>query len=166
MRFLRPFLLLLEKGSANRAQADWRGRCTSGDVAGARSFEELDAWRLSVELRDRVLRVSACEAVWRDRAFRAQISDAAASAPRNLAEGFGAFKPREFARFTRIARRSLMETRSHLLDAQTRRYLEAGVSEELLALCNRALGATTGLLRYLDSCQGRAPTGWDTGPET
>ena len=134
-------------------------------MAGARSFEELDAWRLRVELRDRVLRLSACEAVWRDRAFRAQISDAAASAPRNLTEGFGAFKPREFARFTRIARRSLMETRNHLRDAQTRRYLKDDDSHELITLCNRALGATTSLLKYLDSCQGRAPTGWDTAPE-
>jgi four helix bundle protein len=134
-------------------------------MAGARSFEELDAWKLSVELRDRVLRVSACEVVWRDRSFREQIRDAAASAPRNLAEGFGAFKPREFARFTRIARRSLMETRSHLRDAHTRRYLQNGDSEELITLCNRALGATTGLLKTWTAAKAGHPPAWDTETE-
>jgi four helix bundle protein len=133
-------------------------------VATAKTFEELDAWKLSADLRDRIVEATNRGPASRDLEFRRQIRDASRSAPRNLAEGFGAFHPREFARFTRIARRSLTETRNHLLDAQKQRYFDAEATATLLSLCNRALGATTGLLRYLDSCHGAAPTGWDTEP--
>jgi four helix bundle protein len=126
----------------------------------ARTFEELDAWKLSAALRDQVFHATETGPASLDFLFRDQIRDSSRSAPRNLAEGFGAFMPREFARFTRIARRSLVETQNHLLEAQARNYFPDGVSGELLIACRRALGATTRLLRYLDSCDGIPPTGW------
>jgi len=51
-----------------------------------------------------------------------QIRDAASSAPRNIAEGFGRYKPREFSQYLRIANGSLMETSNHLRDGVDRRY--------------------------------------------
>jgi four helix bundle protein len=130
-------------------------------MAGAKSFEELDAWKLSVDLRDRILALTESGPAARDVKFAVQIRDSCRSAPRNIAEGFGAFMPRDFARFVRIARKSLMETRNHLLDAHNQRYWPDTVSAELLLLCGRALGATTGLLRYLDRCKGEPRAGWD-----
>jgi four helix bundle protein len=129
-------------------------------VAGVKSFEDLDAWKLSVDLRDRVLELTESGRAGRDVRFCEQIRDSASSAPRNIAEGFGAFMPREFARFVRIARKSLMETKNHLLDTRGRRYWSEEQAAKLLVLCNRALGATTALLRYLDSRKGIPPTGW------
>ena len=129
-------------------------------MAGARSFEELDAWRLSVELQERIFKEAQSGAAARDTGFVEQVRDSARSAPRNIAEGFGAYEPREFGRFLRIARRSLMETRHHIMEGRTRGYFDEKTVKDLLALCHRALGATTGLLRYLDSCGGRAPSGW------
>ena len=126
-------------------------------MAGAKSFEELDAWQLSVQLRDRVLPELQKEPASRDFAFCDQIRDSARSPARNIAEGYGAYKPREFARFVRIARRSLMETKNHLLDGQHSKYFKEPLASELITLCNRALGATTRLLQYLDSCNGRVP---------
>jgi four helix bundle protein len=98
---------------------------------------------------------------WR---FRDQVRDAAASAPRNVAEGFGLFKPRLFARHVRIARGSLAETKNHIQDARARGLLTSDESAELLLLCHRALGATTGLLRYLDSLGAEAPATWPKRP--
>jgi four helix bundle protein len=134
-------------------------RAFSGRMATARRFEDLEAWQLSVELRDRILHISP--AFRGDQAFLGQIKDAACSAPRNLAEGFGLFKPRAFARHARIARGSLVETQNHLRDALSREWLTPDEARALLQLNDRAIGATTRLLKYLDSCAGEAPTGWE-----
>src|SRR3954466_11097478 len=123
-------------------------------MATARRFEELVVWQLSAELRDRGV-VGTRRPDLRDRAFVGQLEDAASSPPRNLAEGFGHFNPREFARFTRIARASLLETRNHLLDARANRYFSPEELRDLLTLTARAVGAATSLLRYLDACAGK-----------
>jgi four helix bundle protein len=78
-----------------------------------------------------------------------------------LSEGFGAFYPREFARFSRIARRSIVETRNHLHDARERKYWPDDEIEALIHLTFRAQKATRRLIEYLDSCNGRPPAGWD-----
>ena len=132
-------------------------------MAGIDSFDKLDAWQLAAALRDRIYAVT--EARCSDWPFRGQIRDAAASAPRNVAEGFGLFKPRMFARHVRIARGSLAETRNHLQDAADRGLFAPSETDELFRLVHRALGATTGLLRYLESLDGEAPTNWPVRPK-
>jgi four helix bundle protein len=129
-------------------------------VAAAKKLEELIAWQLSTELRDIVI---TCAQRWeaRDRKLFEQIRESARSAPRNLAEGFGRFKPREFAKFARIARGSLMETRNHVKEALKCHYITDEEAATIRRLNARALAATTRLLAYLDSCKGEAPTGWD-----
>jgi four helix bundle protein len=126
----------------------------------ANRYEELETWQLSVELRDRIfdwIRSTPRIENWK---FRDQILDSSSSPPRNIAEGFGRFKPKEFAAFVRIARASLSETRNHIQDAETKKYLTPRQAADLLHLTNRCLGAATNFLRYLDSCKGEAPTGW------
>ena len=135
---------------------------THGPMAGAKSFEELVAWQLSVELREAVLAAIQGERVSRDREFCDQIRDSARSAPRNLAEGFDKFAPREFARYARIARGSLGETKNHILEGRAREYFSAAETETLLSLQRRSQIATTRLLAYLESCRGVAPTGWES----
>jgi four helix bundle protein len=77
-----------------------------------RDFRELVCWQLSNELKLEVLAFTATGPCSSDFKYRDQIRDSAASAPRNIAEGFGRFRHREFARFLEYARASLMETRS------------------------------------------------------
>ena len=66
--------------------------------------------------------------------------------------------------FLRIARASLFETRNHIEDGVTKKYFSEEDASNLLCLQVRATKATTGLLRYLESCKGRAPTGWNREP--
>jgi len=99
--------------------------------------------------------------VLRNLKFRDQIRDSSSSSPANIAEGFGRFRPREFAQFMRIARASLLETRNHLQDGKTKKYFSEEDTARLLKLQVRATIAATRLLRYLESCKGKAPTGWD-----
>jgi four helix bundle protein len=78
-------------------------------MAAVYRYEDLIAWQLSVELRDEVFRLTETGAVARNLAFRDQIRDSSSSPPRNIAEGFGRFKPKEFANFVRIALRRLLD---------------------------------------------------------
>ena len=63
-------------------------------MRGVKRFEDLDIWQLSVELRDEINRLTDAGPVAKDFAFRNQIRDSASSAPRNIAEGVGRFRPR------------------------------------------------------------------------
>lgn len=125
----------------------------------ASRLEDLIVWQLAVELRDGILQLTDSGRVLSDRAFRDQIRDSASSVPRNVAEGFGLFQPRQFARHLRIARGSLAETKNHLHDGQTREYFNEADTIRLLKLTARTSIAVTRLLKYLDSCKGKAPTG-------
>ena len=132
-------------------------------MATATRFEELVCWKLAEEARTDIFRLTESGAAARDFDFKDQIRRSSRSATSNLAEGFGAFQPREFARLARIARRSIMETRTHLYEARTQAYWPEPDVERLIKLTVRAQSATTALIKYLDSCKGRPPTGWDFG---
>jgi len=120
---------------------------------GVRRFEDLVAWQLAFELQRRVFAFTAIRPVWDDVKYRDQIRDSSASAARNTAEGFGRFRPREFARFLEIAHGSLDETRNHLHDGHRRSYIETLDYNEMVRLNFRALAANTALLRYLKQCK-------------
>jgi four helix bundle protein len=126
-----------------------------GRMGAAKCFEELIAWQLAVQLREEVFKLTENGRVARDKDFCDQIRDSSRSAPRNLAEGFD-----KFARYTRIARGSLGETKNHILDGRARGHFTADQTNELLSLQRRSHIATTRLLAYLESCKGTAPAGW------
>ena len=114
-------------------------------------FEDLGAWQLAVQLERFADRVCAKESVRRDFTFRDQLADAAASGPRNLAEGFGRFHHPEFARFARIAKASEHEVINHLRHARAKDYITELELEDGLYAARRALKAVNGLIRYLDA---------------
>ena len=116
---------------------------------GARSFTELDAWQLANELKRGVYDLIETGKAKQDVEFRTQIRNAAASAPRNIAEGFGRYQPKEFSQYLRVANGSLMETSNPLRDGVDRGYFVAADSQRLDTLCRRASAAVTALIRYL-----------------
>jgi four helix bundle protein len=124
-------------------------------MATAKHHEDLDVWRLATEICDEVSRLVEREKVKRDRGFCDQILRSSRSAPANVAEGFARYRPREFARFLRIAIGSLAETQNHLREAQRRKYLEQEDFDKLWRLSRRALGAATKLHNYLKDCPNR-----------
>jgi len=118
-------------------------------MAGARRFEDLIVWQLAVEIRDRIDVLMTSGPGSRDFKFRDQIRDSAASAPRNIAEGFLRFNPSEFAYFMNIARASLGETQNHLLHGKELKYFSEKDFKELWRLTCRALKAANSLHAYL-----------------
>ena len=118
-------------------------------MATARHFTELDCWQLASDLKRRLYDVARRSAIRADLAFRDQIIHAAASAPRNISEGFGRYRRLDFAHFLDIARASLNECENHLLDAVDRGYITEAECNELMVLQKRTVGAVAGLQRYL-----------------
>jgi four helix bundle protein len=84
------------------------------------------------------------------RVHRVRGCDAAASGPRNIAEGFGRYYHPEFARFARIAKASEQEVLNHLYRARNRNYITPAEFEDAAWAARKALKAVNGLIRYLD----------------
>ena len=118
----------------------------------ARHYRELDCWQLSNELKKRIYAFLATMPAKNDFDFCKQIRGSARGAPRTIAEGFGRFRPKDFARYLEFARGSLMETQNHLDDALDSRYISRQEHHEMFVLAKRAIGATGGLHRYLRTC--------------
>jgi four helix bundle protein len=116
---------------------------------GAKDFTELAAWQLANELRALVVAVTDRPPACNDFKFCNQINDAARSATNNIAEGFGRFRHRDFARFLRFAVASLNEVRDDLIHGHKRRYMTDGELKDGTRLAKRAIGAATRLIRYL-----------------
>jgi four helix bundle protein len=117
----------------------------------ARRYDELTAWQLSNELKQKVYALVDQSKARDDRKFSDQIKDSATSAPRNLAEGFACYGHPEFARYTRVAKASLVETQNHLGDGVDRRHWSPQQVKPLQQLGDRAIGACIRLLAYLES---------------
>jgi four helix bundle protein len=126
-------------------------------MATIKRVEDLHAWRLSREVKTGVYALIDKPAVRKDLKFCDQIRESARSAPRNIAEGFARYRPREFARFLSIAIGSLEETRNHLEDALELRYRDDEEYLRLRTLASRAIGAAVRLSKYLETCPDRTP---------
>jgi four helix bundle protein len=111
-----------------------------------RDFRELVCWQLSYELKCEVVAFTSTGPASKDFKYRDQIRDSSSWAPSNIAEGFGRFRPGDFARFLEIARASLDETRNHLIDGRDRGYLANPLYSRLQNLTRAARKSTTNLM--------------------
>ena len=124
---------------------------------GVRRFEDLEAWQLADELKREVYALIATGPVTRDFEFCNQIRSSAASSTKNIAEGFGRFRPADFARFVEISVASTMETQDSLKDGVDRRHFTVQRTERARALAEKTLQVSKGLIRYLKRCKGKLP---------
>ncbi len=128
-------------------------------MAGAKHFSELIAWQLARQLRAAVYALTSRAAVSRDFAFKQQLHDSVRGPARNIAEGFGRFRPRDFLRFLTIASASLNETENHLEDGIDLGYWSRDDLKDTLLLCRRTGSAIGALQRYLSTCDPKFDTG-------
>ena len=87
----------------------------------------------------------------RDFKFHEQVREAARSAPRNIAEGFGRYRHREFAQFVRIAKASEVELLNHIEEAFNSGYVSHAERHELEHAARKAIRVANGLIRHLES---------------
>jgi four helix bundle protein len=123
----------------------------------------LVVWQLASELSDRCDALARAPRAVANRKFCEQLRESSDSVPANLAEGFGRYLPKENAQFVRVAKGSLLEARSWLLQGKRRRYWPPADYEPAWRLSCRTLKALLRYLRYLDSCDGQLPESID-GP--
>ena len=115
----------------------------------AHRYHDLACWQLANEVKLKVYAFTATEPAVKDFTYCSQIRGSARSGPANISEGFGRFRPAEFARFLEFARASLIETQNHLSDGRDLRYIPESLYADVYLLTDRAIGATTNLLKYL-----------------
>ena len=113
---------------------------------GVRRFEDLVAWQLAHQLSLEVFVATETGRAARDFRFRDQLRDSAASVGRNIAEGFGRSSPGDFARFLRMPRGSLAETRNTLIEGRERGYLTPALADRLLNLASATDRLTKNLM--------------------
>lgn len=118
-------------------------------MPGARHFTDLIVWQLADQLRAQVFQLTKRSPFRGDLKLRSQLDDAADSVCRNIAEGFGGTN-REFARFLRIARRSLNEVQDSFRSAQLKEYVSDADLRAARSLLLRIYPALSSLLRHLD----------------
>ena len=99
-------------------------------MAGFKDFREIVAWQLAHELKVRIDTFVCRPEFQRKFKFSDQLTDAARSGPRNIAEGFARFRHKEFAHFVRIAKGSEAEVLNHIIDAHDQRLI---TQDELLS---------------------------------
>ena len=104
---------------------------------GVQGFKGSLAWQLADELERFVQEMIKRPVLARDKTFCEQASDAAASAPRNIAEGHGRFAPAQFANFLRIAIGSEQETRNQIVKAWQRGAITDSENCDALLLSKR-----------------------------
>ena len=124
-------------------------------MAGANRFEQLLVWQRMHELNIEAWKASTQGPAKRDFRFANQLRDAADSAERNIAEGFGRFNPIEFARFLDIARASALETQTLLRKGLSVGYWSEDEFGRLNTLATRGLQAVAKFQRYLRSPRAR-----------
>src|SRR5688572_2717597 len=116
-------------------------------MAGWNDFRDIVAWQRARDLKLRVDALLKRPAFRTQFQFRDQLSDSARSAPRNIAEGFGRFGNKEFARFARIAKGSELEVLNHLIDAHDQGLISDEELADHEASVDRARAAVVGLIR-------------------
>jgi four helix bundle protein len=119
----------------------------------ANTYRELAIWQLATELRDKTLALLATIDPGADRDLFDQLRRSVSGPAGNIAEGFGRFEPRDFARYLVIAKASLDETDTHLRDLATRRHHIQTNCGELVRLAARCRVGVVRLRSYLLSPQ-------------
>jgi four helix bundle protein len=118
---------------------------------GVKRLTDLRAWQTCVVYKRAVYRLVLDSPLVNDWKRRQQLEQSVAGPAAHIAEGYGRFNPPDFARFTVIARSSLMESQNHLIDAVDTGYITEDTRLELDELARVALEEVTGLMEYLQS---------------
>ena len=109
------------------------------------ALEDMAAYQLSVEVKQRVLALICNSPAKRDFRLAGQVTDAAASLPSDISEGYERRNPAEFANFVRYARASLKEVIERLPDGVAKGYYTREEISDILRVCFRLSKVLEGL---------------------
>lgn len=122
---------------------------TSPGESGKRGFEDLDCYKLALEVMANIHAFS--KTLPSDEKFDlyAQIRRSAKGITGNIAEGYGRYHYLDSLRLYSIARGELNETLARLIDARVLNYLDQEKFEELYKLIRSAEQTLNGYMNYV-----------------
>jgi four helix bundle protein len=100
------------------------------------SYRELRAWQSAMALAEEICRTTKTFPAEERYELASQIRRAAVSVPSNIAEGWGRYGQKEFARFVGIAQGSLCELETQMLLSRSFGYISAEVLAHVEAQCS------------------------------
>jgi len=112
-------------------------------------FEDLECWKESRILVQRVYEVTKDGNFKRDMRLTSQIQAAATSCMANIAEGFERRSDKEFVQFLYIAMASTAEIKSHLYVALDQAYIEKAQFDDIYAQAGKTSKMISSLIKYL-----------------
>jgi len=112
-------------------------------------FEKLDVWQKSVDLADKVYRLTRDFPDYEKFGLANQMRRATVSVSSNIAEGSGRESKKDFARLLQIAYGSVMEVVSQLHIAQRQEFIPKADARKLYQDCEEIARMISGLKRSL-----------------
>ncbi len=126
-----------------------------------RDFSKLICWQLARTLQREVFRITSKPVFNQNRDLRDELRDAAGSARRTIAEGFGRRTHRDTANFLATSLASLNEVEDELGEAVDNGYVTKEEIARALNLKKRAYVATS---RFRNSVKNRPDPVWNRWP--
>lgn len=102
-------------------------------------FEDLEVWKVSMELCSEIYRVTNTELFSKDFGLKDQIRRCSVSIPSNIAEGYERDSKNQFVYFLKIAKGSCGELRTQLKIAKDLNYLN---EEEYLKINDKCISVS------------------------
>lgn len=118
------------------------------------SFEELEVWKLAMDLCTEVYLITNLEAFSKDFGLRDQIRRASVSVPSNISEGYERDGKNQFLYFLAIAKGSCGEVRTQLRIAFNLNYLSENEFNILNEKCATTSKQLAGFIKYLKTYKG------------
>ncbi|MEW6506977.1 MAG: four helix bundle protein [Bacteroidota bacterium] len=95
-------------------------------------FEDLEIWKLAIEIADKLFDIADDLEIKKLFRFAEQLRGAGMSMSNNIAEGSGSTSNKEFKQFLNIARRSTFENANIIIILNRRRLVEENLKNDLL----------------------------------
>jgi hypothetical protein len=118
-------------------------------MATIKNFEELDVWKISMELCTEIYNLTNSELFSKDFALNDQIRRSAISIPSNISEGYERDGVNQFLYFLAISKGSCGELRTQLRIALNLNYLSSMDYNNLNEKCLSTSKQLSGFIKYL-----------------
>jgi four helix bundle protein len=120
-------------------------------MASIKNFEELEVWKLSMELCTEVYRLTNTELFSKDFGLKDQIRRSAVSVPSNISEGYERDAKKQFLYFLAISKGSCGELRTQLRIAFNLSYINENDFNILNEVAIQTSKQLSGFIKYLKS---------------
>lgn len=122
-------------------------------MATIEKFEELEVWKLSMELCSEIYKLTNSELFTKDFGLKDQIRRSAISVPSNISEGYERDSKNQFLYFLTIAKGSCGELRTQLKIAKNLGYVENQAYDLLNEKCLSTSKQIAGFIKCLKQHQ-------------